>query len=117
IITDLQLPDSQGLDTVKRLLEHAPTIPVVVMTGTYVQEELALEAIRHGAQDYVFKDKLDGSILMRVIRYAIQRKHVEKMQAAMEMKSEFISMISHELRTPLTVIKEGIALVQDGTVG
>ncbi len=117
IVTDLHLPDSQGLETVKRLLGQESTIPVVVMTGSEQEEESAIEAIRHGAQDYMFKDKLDGALLMRVIRYAIQRKRVEKMQAALEIKSEFISMISHELRTPLTVIKEGVGIVHDGTAG
>lgn len=117
IITDLQLPDSIGIETVKRLIEHAPTIPVVVLTGTYLEEESAIEAIRHGAQDYVLKDKLDGRLLMRVIHYAIERKQAEEIKAALEMKSEFISMVSHELRTPLTVIKEGIGIVQDGAAG
>lgn len=111
ILSDLKLPDSEGLETVKRLLEQAPEIPLVVMTGSTAEEGVALEAIRCGAQDYLFKDKLDGALLMRVIRYAIQRKQVEKMQEVVKIKAEFTSMVSHELRTPMTVIKEGIGLV------
>lgn len=117
VITDLQLPDSAELETVKRLLEQAPEIPVVVMTGNNAGEELALEAIRRGAQDYLFKDQLNGPLLMRVIRYAIQRKQVEQMQMIMKVKSEFTTMVSHELRTPLTVIKESVGIVYDGNAG
>jgi signal transduction histidine kinase len=117
VITDLHLPDSDGLETVKRLVEQAPMIPVVVMTGTYLEEGLALESIACGAQDYLFKDKLDGALLMRVVRYAIQRKQMEKMQEVMKIKSEFTSMVSHELRTPLTVIQESVGIVHDGTAG
>ena len=77
ILTDLKLPDSDGLETATHLLEQAPKIPLIVLTATYEQEDLALEAIRRGAQDYLFKDKMDGALLIRVIRYAIERKRAE----------------------------------------
>ncbi len=118
ILTDLKLPDSDGLETVTRLLERAHKIPVVVMTGTYLDEGVALEAIRHGAQDYLFKDQMDGALLTRVIRHAVERNHLQQELVKLsQMKDEFISMVSHELRTPLTVIKEGVGLVQDGSAG
>ncbi len=77
ILTDLKLPDSDGLETVTRLIKHVPKIPLVVLTATYEQEELAVESIRLGVQDYLFNDKMDGDLLMRVIRYAIERKQAE----------------------------------------
>ena len=78
ILTDLELPDSTGLDTVVRLRAHSPAIALIVMTGTYKEEELGLEAIRQGAQDYVFKDPLDIPLVVRVVRYALERKRAEK---------------------------------------
>ena len=112
ILLDLGLSDSQGLDSVRRMQAQAPRVPVVVLTGSYEQELLAVEALQEGAQDYLMKDGLDGKLLSRSIRYAIERKRSEdKLEEAMAVKSEFTSMVSHELRTPMTVIKEGISMV------
>jgi PAS domain S-box-containing protein len=74
ILLDLSLPDTQGLDTLLQVQERAPSLPIVVMTGTD-SEELALEAVRKGAQDYLVKGQVDGQQLMRAMRYAIERKH------------------------------------------
>ncbi len=72
ILLDLSLPDSQGLDTLGRALEHASDTPVVVFTGTE-DEELGLEAVREGAQDYLVKGQVDEKLLLRSLRYAIER--------------------------------------------
>lgn len=72
IISDLGLPDSNGLETVERLVERVPDVPIVVMTGS-ADEEQALEAINIGAQDYLYKDHMDRRLLGRIIRYAIER--------------------------------------------
>ncbi len=77
ILLDLGLPDSQGLATFTRLHDQVPDIPTVVFTG-YDNEELALEALRQGAQDYLVKDQIDGKLLVRTIRYAIERKRAEE---------------------------------------
>lgn len=74
ILLDLSLPDTQGLDTLLQVQERAPSLPIVVMTGTD-SEELAVEAVRQGAQDYLVKGQVDGQQLMRAMRYAIERKH------------------------------------------
>jgi PAS domain S-box-containing protein len=74
ILLDLSLPDTQGLDTLLQVQERAPSLPIVVMTGTD-SEELAVEAVRKGAQDYLVKGQVDGQQLMRAMRYAIERKH------------------------------------------
>lgn len=73
ILVDLSLPDSQGLDTFSRVFVHAPRTPVVVLTSCD-DEAVAIEAVRRGAQDYVVKGQVDGDMLARVIRYAIERK-------------------------------------------
>lgn len=77
VLLDLGLPDSYGLDTFTRMHERAPDAAVVVFTGVDDQE-LALEALRQGAQDYLVKGQVDGPILVRAIRYAIERKQAEE---------------------------------------
>ncbi len=117
VLLDLNLPDSQGLDTLSQFRKACPEMPVVIMTAT---EDLptALEALRQGAQDYILKEKGDGTFLERVLHYAIERKRLEsQLYEAMRVKSEFIGSASHELRTALTAIREGIALVSDGSAG
>ncbi|MCU7498191.1 MAG: response regulator [Bacteroidota bacterium] len=77
ILLDLGLPDSTGLGTLKKVLEKAPSIPVVIMTGLD-DEELGFEAVKMGAQDYLIKGQIDTSLLFRTIRYSIERKNIEK---------------------------------------
>lgn len=74
-LLDLSLPDSKGLVTVGEFLEHAGALPVVVMTGLD-DDKTALSAVRLGAQDYLVKDVINGELLTRVIRHAIQRKEI-----------------------------------------
>jgi two-component system, cell cycle sensor histidine kinase and response regulator CckA len=77
ILLDLMLPDSQGLDTFIHIHKQAPFIPIVVLTGM-ANETLALRAMQAGAQDYLVKGQVSGSdLLMRSIRYAIERKRIE----------------------------------------
>jgi len=72
ILLDLNLPDSQGLNTFLTAYESAPGVPIVVLTG-HRDEELAIGTLRRGAQDYLLKDSLDAAVLIRSIRYAIER--------------------------------------------
>lgn len=76
ILLDLSLPDSQGLETLHRMHTHAPGMPLIVLTGLD-DDELALSAMRHGAQDYLIKGKFDIQLLSRAIRYTIERKRSE----------------------------------------
>src|SRR5207244_7742883 len=76
VLLDLGLPDSQGLETFMRARRGAPNEPIVVISGLD-DERLALEAVRSGAQDYLVKGRLEGHLLARVIRYAIERQRTE----------------------------------------
>jgi two-component system, cell cycle sensor histidine kinase and response regulator CckA len=77
ILLDLVLPDSQGMDTFAQIHAQVPLIPIVVLTGM-ADETLALRAMQAGAQDYLVKGQVSGSdLLMRSIRYAIERKRIE----------------------------------------
>ncbi len=72
VLLDLGLPDGQGLDAFEKVQAQAPAVPVVVLTG-FDDETLAVEAMRHGAQDYLVKGDVDSKVLYRAIRYAVER--------------------------------------------
>ncbi|HWR58510.1 MAG TPA: sigma-54 dependent transcriptional regulator [Thermodesulfovibrionales bacterium] len=76
ILLDLSLPDGNGLDTVARTHTAAPNAPIVVMSGSD-DEELAVRALQEGAQDYLVKGQVDRDLLIRSMRYSIERKHAE----------------------------------------
>ena len=137
VLLDLSLPDSEGLDTLATVQEHAPHVAVVVLTGTE-DETLGLEAVQQGAQDYLVKGQVDSAVLARAARYAIERKQAsekiralnadlerrvnertQELAAANEelrhldrLKTAFIDVITHELTTPLTVASGMMALAQ-----
>jgi len=93
ILLDLSLPDSRGLETVITMTLHASSVPVVVLTGLD-DENMGLEAIRKGAQDYLVKGNVDGNLISRVIRHARERKWSE--QQFKEAISELVKS-RHEL--------------------
>ncbi|MEA3488381.1 MAG: histidine kinase dimerization/phosphoacceptor domain -containing protein [Euryarchaeota archaeon] len=73
VLLDLGLPDSSGLDTFITVHAQVPDVPIVMLTGLD-DAELAIAAVQEGAQDYLPKNKLDSELLVRTIRYAIERK-------------------------------------------
>ena len=73
VLLDLSLPDGQGLDALEKVQAQAPAVPVVVLTG-FDDETLAVEALRHGAQDYLVKGDVDSKVLYRAVRYSVERK-------------------------------------------
>ena len=77
ILLDLFLSDSQGFDTFTQLHQQEREVPIVVTTGLD-DETLALKAVQEGAQDYLVKGQITGELLVRSIRYAIERKRAEQ---------------------------------------
>ena len=73
VLLDLTLPDSHGLDTYVTVRSQAPDVPVVVLTGVD-DEQLAVQAAREGAQDYLVKGRVRGDGLVRCLQYAIERQ-------------------------------------------
>ncbi len=126
VLLDLSLPDSIGLDTLKEFKAAVPDIPVVILTGVD-DEDLALQALAEGAQDYLVKDKMNIQRLARAIRYAIERSEIlnqlreseertrqalAKEQELNELKSNFVAMVSHEFRTPMTTIRTAVDILE-----
>src|SRR5439155_7096748 len=115
------LPDSQGAETVRRLLEKAPDLPVVILSGQDDQA-LAIKALHQGAQDYLLKNGLTSGDLDRAMRHAIERQALLRSlemsrKQQLEFKNQFLSHVSHELRTPLTCIHQFTSLLFDGLAG
>jgi diguanylate cyclase (GGDEF)-like protein/PAS domain S-box-containing protein len=77
ILLDLGLPDAQGLDAVRRVHAAAPRVALVILTGTD-DESLAVQALQHGAQDYLVKGQIEARGLLRALRYARERKAMEE---------------------------------------
>ena len=77
VLSDLSLPDSHGLDTFLRLHARAPHVPIIVLSGLN-DTTVALNAVHQGAQDYLIKGEVDGQLLARAMRYAIERKRMSE---------------------------------------
>ena len=79
VLLDLNLPDSQGLETFAKIHAQAADIPIVVLTGED-DETLGASAVENGAQDYLVKQQVDGAKLARVLRYALARRRAQERQ-------------------------------------
>ncbi|MDP7387112.1 MAG: EAL domain-containing protein, partial [Nitrospinota bacterium] len=98
VLLGLSLPDGQGLGTVENAIEAAPDAPIIVMTGLE-DETLAVQAVRAGAQDYLVKGQMEGSWLVRSVRYAIERKRMQmELETAREKERH---MARHDVLTGL----------------
>jgi len=76
VLLDLNLPDSRGLETLTTIRKKFPEVPIVVLSGL-ADDVTTIEAVRQGAQDYLVKGEISGQMLVRVLRYAIERKQAE----------------------------------------
>jgi len=99
VLLDLSLPDSQGLDTFSRLYPHAICLPIVILTD-FDDEPFALKAVQAGAQDYFVKGQLDGELLVRALRHAIQRKRTE---TALRVKIRELTVIAQQLESAIMI--------------
>jgi len=121
VLLDLILPDSAGLSTFREVCTKAPDdVPIIVLSGLD-DRNLAVEAVRQGAQDYLVKTDVDGNLLVRSIRYAIERKQTEQAmrERAVELQlrnrelDAFSHTVAHDLRSPLTVILGYAELIEE----
>jgi signal transduction histidine kinase len=121
VLLDLNLPDSRGAETFRKVMEVAPNVPVVVLSGQD-DEAMAIKAVNHGVQDYLIKGDFSSKRLERAMRYAVERQSLLRSlemarKQQIEFKNQFLSHVSHELRTPLTCIHQYVTLLLDGLAG
>lgn len=93
ILLDLSLPDSQGLDTFRKVKISAQNVPIIVLSGLN-DETLIMAAMQQGAQDYLIKGNIDKELLVRAIRHAIERQHLltEQMLAKNQLARQTIEL-------------------------
>jgi len=121
VLLDLSLPDSQGLDTFARVYAQAPQVPIVVLTGLD-DETLAVKAVQEGAQDYLIKGQVEINLLVRAMRYAIERKRAEEaLQRSQEQLHQgekmkalgtLVAGVAHEINNPINLIMFNIPLLK-----
>ena len=118
IVLDMSLPDGEGVSLIDQLQTTYRDVPIVVLTGND-DDELAIDSLRRGAQDYLVKGNNSPDTLGRVLRYAVERHAMsrqleaanselnelsQRAESANRQKSLFLANMSHEIRTPLTAI-------------
>ncbi len=102
VLLDLTLPDSEGIDTFLRLKGVVPEIPIVVLTGRE-DENLAFTCAKQGAQDYLFKTEIRPALLIRSLRYALERKRA---QEALKRQYELLEQRVQERTADIVRINE-----------
>ncbi|NQT50972.1 response regulator [bacterium] len=109
VLLDLGLPDSGGLDTVKRAHAHAPDTPIIVLTG-HDDEVLGVSSVWMGAQDYLVKGQVDSTLLGRAIRYALGRQRLQTEARRASFIDEATGL--YNLRGFLTLADQHVRLAQ-----
>jgi diguanylate cyclase (GGDEF)-like protein len=93
VLLDLMLPDSEGIETLKRVREGAPEIPIVVQTSLD-DEGTGLEAMQAGAQDYLVKGHVEVDLLKRTLRYAIERQRLQTMVRQLSLTDDLTGLLN-----------------------
>jgi two-component system sensor histidine kinase/response regulator len=119
ILTDLDLPDSERLDTCSIICDASRGVPVVVLTGSH-DDALGMEAIQLGAQDYLVKGHFHIAELWRVLHHARQRQQslcalnqvnrdleatIAQVRSLEKMREDLVHMIIHDLRSPVFIMR------------
>lgn len=107
VLLDLGLPDNSGIDTFLKLRAAAPAMPIIILTGN-TDQEAAITAVSAGAQDFLVKGQISGNLIVRAIRYALERKKAEEKLRASE---AFTNDILRSVEEGLVVIDHDYRII------
>jgi signal transduction histidine kinase len=118
VVLDLSLPDSMGIGTLEKMIEAAPTIPIVVLTGAQ-SGRLGLEEVNKGAQDYLVKGEFSAHTIARALLFAIERRLLQEqltrrdelLARRMNSIGTLASGIAHEINNPLSYVMSNLEVV------
>jgi two-component sensor histidine kinase/CheY-like chemotaxis protein len=104
VLLDLGLPDSQGFRTFTQVNDQMPELPIIILTGLE-DEDLGINAVKEGAQDYLVKGQIDDKVLARSINYAIERKNTEEeLKSSISEKEVLIKETHHRVKNNMQII-------------
>ena len=104
VLLDLQLPDSKGMETLETVLSRNDGSPVIILTGM-PEATLGVEAVTQGAQDYLVKDDVTPEVLVRAIRYAIERKKTERELRQRTRELAILNQLTrHDIKNDITLV-------------
>jgi len=104
VLLDLDLPDSRGIETLETFISRTPPVPVIVLTGRD-ETDLGVTSIRCGAQDYIYKGNLTNTLLLRTIRYAVERHAIQhQLRNATDRLQLTNKIVRRQLRNDISVI-------------
>jgi signal transduction histidine kinase len=104
VLLDLDLPDSTGLETLDRVLDATEGVPVVVLTGR-PEENLGLEAVRRGAQDYLVKGSFDVEAFVHAVHYAIERSRTQReLRRTTKELAILNQLMRHDVRNDISLV-------------
>ena len=115
VLTDLGLPDSQGLDTYRRVRAAVHGVPVIVLTGLD-DEATGVQALREGAQDYLLKGEMTGRSLARSVRYGVDRARLEahlRQSQRLEAVGQLAAGVAHDFSNLLTIVQGQAIFLQE----
>lgn len=128
VVLDMNLPDSEGEDTLVRLSSKYPEVAIVINTGAY-EDEMGLHTLSYGAQDFLVKGKYTAYVLNKALHYALERKRLEReltkaYERIKETQAQLLQMekmkvvgalasgIAHEVKNPLATILYGVTYLR-----
>ena len=110
ILLDLTLPDISGMETLHAVRKRGNSCPVIILTGRD-EEDLGVQAMKAGAQDYLIKGEIDGRLLSRAITHAIERARL------IYEREDFLATLTHDLKNPLIGANRVIELLAERKIG
>jgi len=116
ILLDINMPEINGVTVLKYLQDTGSNAAVIMMSG-HGSEELAVECMRHGAEDYIAKPFSLSDIQQRIERAIEHRRERMEKKMLQEEREDFILMLSHDMKNPLTAVIGSIDIIREGCLG